>query len=115
MTSEESRFDLAQNRSPVMYWASNGSAWSGTIRGLLHAKLANGETTLLAECSSPQVAMDLAKALNELLEAPKPELRQNAKARQELFELAKLAELLPGRDNKNNWARKMEWLMGLFS
>ena len=110
----ERAFDLQQNRSVTAYTGTAGSAWSGTMRGLLTAHLANGEARLCAEAVSAQEALELARLLNLVLECKTPELRRDAKARQEIHELLELAELLPGRDNQNNWKKKLEWLKAQF-
>ena len=110
----EHTFDLKQNRSVTAYTGTAGSAWSGTMRGLLTAHLANGEARLCAEAVSAQEALELARLLNLGLECGTPELRRDAKARQEIHELLELAETLPGRDNQNNWKKKLEWLKAQF-
>ena len=110
----EHTFDLKQDRSVTAYTGTAGSAWSGTMRGLLTAHLANGEARLCAEAVSAQEALELARLLNLGLECGTPELRRDAKARQEIHELLELAEMLPGRDNQNNWKKKLEWLKAQF-
>ena len=110
--SEESRYGLSQDRLPVLWTASVGCAWSGTMRGLLTAHLANGETRVAAECCTPQDAADMAVRLN--LAGIGPDKIRNITARRELMELRSLADMLPGRDNKENWKKKLNWLLEQF-
>ena len=91
----------------VTYHASVGSAWSGEIRGLLHA-----DGRVVAECVSSQEAMNLSAALNRTQQTP--EQIRNSEARREINDLIPLAKMLDGRDNQNNWTRKLEKLMACF-
>ena len=91
----------------TLYSASVGSAWSGEIRGLLHC---NGR--VVAECITPQHALDLSVKLNRTQRTP--EQIRNAEARREINDLLPLAKMLDGRDNQNNWTRKLEKLMACF-
>ena len=91
----------------VTFSASVGSAWSGEIRGLLHC---NGR--VVAECITPQHALDLSVKLNRTQRTP--EQIRNAEARREINDLLPLAKMLDGRDNQNNWTRKLEKLMACF-
>ena len=111
--SDEERFDLQQDRSVKVWTASVGSAFSGELRGLLTAHMANGESRLSAECVSVQEACKLAQLLNRAYSTP--EQIRNAEARREIEELKALAEMLPGRDNKNNWIKKLDWIKGQFA
>ena len=113
--SSEDAFDLHQDRRVKLWSASIGTLFSGTLRGILTANLANGQIHHRAECTTPAVACELAKDLNLLLELGTAEKIRNAKARREIQELLDLAEMLPGRDNKNNWARKLRWIQDQFS
>lgn len=106
--NSENAFDLQQDRSVKLWSACPGSAFSGELRGLLTAHLANGESRLSAECVSAQEACKLAQLLNRAHHTP--EQIRNAEARRECEELKALAEMLPGRDNKNNWVKKLDWI-----
>ena len=90
-----------------IYSASVGSAWSGEIRGLLHV-----DGRVIAECVSTQEALDLSAALNRTHQTP--EQIRNSEARWEINDLLPLAKMLDGRDNQNNWTRKLEQLMACF-
>ena len=98
---------------PVLYSASVGCAWSGTMRGLLHVERANGSVGVVAECVTPDAAAELARKLN-LANLGSAARMRNVSARRELMELKDLAEMLPGRDNKNNWVKKLDWLLEQF-
>lgn len=111
--SEVPRLEPLSSFRTTLYSASVGCAWSGTMRGLLSAQAANGSSRVLAECSTPDCAADLAQKLN-LASLGSAERVRNVTARRELGELRNLAELLPGRDNKNNWMKKLDWLMEQF-
>lgn len=114
MNSEDA-FDLQQDRRVKLWSASAGSLFSGTLRGVLTAHLANGETHARAECTTPAVACEMAKDLNLALECGTADKIRNVRARMEIEELRSLAELLPGRDNKNNWMKKLDWLKEQFA
>ena len=98
---------------PVLYSASVGCAWSGTMRGLLSVERVNGTVGVVAECVTPDCAAELAKKLNLANLGSAAQIR-NAAARREINELLPLARMLPGKDNQNNWERKLTWLLAQF-
>ena len=121
MTSENSSSSLL-SKSIILYTGTVGSAWSGTMRGLLTVHYSDGTQHVIAECCNPDVAADLAKKLNkatgiEADELVKTFVKLNEfgdEIRRELHELLGIVDVIPGRDNKNNWKKKIEWILGKF-
>ena len=121
MTTENQNSVLPR-KSIILYTGTVGSAWSGTMRGLLTTHYNDGTQQVIAECCNPDVAADLAKKLNKATGIEADELVQTFvklnefgdEIRRELHELLGIVDVIPGRDNKNNWKKKIEWILGKF-